>query len=260
MRMLPTWIAGLVVLAILHSLAPAVHADDATELGQAGVAELNRYRTAAGLTPVALNPLSAAPLHAHYLALNKGTDLIAGLRAHTEQVGSPGYTAAGAAVAPLSNIAIGQPGVADTVRTLIDGPLHRHAMLAPGLTTIGVAMEDGNWVLDLSDTSAPPVSQVRVVAYPAPGQQDVPLSFSGHETPNPLTAIPNLDPHASVGYGTTLHFYGCNPTDVQASLAIDDSVVPVYSIAPGTVVSVNVVAVFPALCDRNCTPSQQLPQ
>ena len=200
------------------------------------VSELNRYRVAASLPPVTLDPLSPAPLHAHYLAVNKGSPEVAGLLVHTERPVLPGYTPEGAAVAEKSNIALNTT-VVTAVRGLVDVPLHRHAMLAPGLNRIGVGGEDGQWVIDLSSTVEPPPGQVRVVAFPAPGQMDVPLAFSGDEIPNPLKAIPGVAPDARVGYAITLHLYGCDPTNVEASLTGAAGPVPIHVAQPGTMIS-----------------------
>jgi hypothetical protein len=69
-----------------------------------------------------------------------------------------------------------------------------------------------------------------------PGRAPWPLAFLGHETPDPLTAIPGLDPDAVVGYPISLHFYGCEPHDVQdASLTSGDAPVPIHVVEPGTV-------------------------
>jgi hypothetical protein len=48
----------------------------------AGVAALNRYRAAANVAPVAPDASGAAAKHAHYLALNRGSQATAGLRVH----------------------------------------------------------------------------------------------------------------------------------------------------------------------------------
>jgi hypothetical protein len=209
--------------------------------GTAAVAELNRYRTIAGVEPVGVDAASAAPAHARYLALNRDNPAVAGLRVHTEQPGLPGYTPEGAAVAARSNIDLGSTTVEGAIRGLVDVPLHRHWMLAPALSNVGIGGEGGWWVVDLGAAIGQAWrGQPRVVAYPAPGQRGVPLTFPGRESPNPLTAIPGLAPDALVGYAVSLHFYGCDATNADGGIFAAapggiGAAVPSYLIQPGTV-------------------------
>jgi hypothetical protein len=111
-------------------------------------------------------------------------------------------------------------------------------MLAAELTRLGVGGEGGFWVFDLGADRPAVLETPRVVAFPAAGQRRVPLAFPGHETPNPLTAIPGLDPDAVVGYPVTLHFYGCEPQGMQGvSLTSGNGMVPIHVVEPGTVLS-----------------------
>jgi uncharacterized protein YkwD len=219
-----------------ESTETAATVADADPVVLAGVSALNRYRAAAGLGPVAPDPSSAAPLHAHYLMLNQGSIATAGLRAHTEYEELPGYTPEGAAVAERSNISEGVSKVEAAVQGLVDAPLHRHGLLDPGLGELGVGGEGGFWVFDLGAARPVEPGSPRVVAFPGAGQRRVPLAFPGHETPDPLAAIPGLAPDAVVGYPITLHFYGCEPQGVQeVSLTSGDAPVPIHVVEPGTV-------------------------
>ncbi|MBI4493201.1 MAG: CAP domain-containing protein [Chloroflexi bacterium] len=227
------WAAFLLLLA---AATPAFA--QAEGVGQAAANELNRYRAAAGLDTVVVDAQSAAPLHARYLALNRDSAATSGLLAHTEQAGLPGYSPEGATVAQRSNISEGASTVEEAVRRLVDLPLHRHWMLAPALSALGAGGEGNYWVLDLATALQPWRGQPRVVAFPAPGQLGVGLVFPGHEIPNPLAAIPNLDPNATVGYPLSLHFFGCRPTGAGASLSSASGPVPTYLVPPGTVLEV----------------------
>src|SRR5438552_9133284 len=104
--LLPSVVAALVAAtattlqpatsALAHAplRSPAVLTAPQAADADLAAALLNRYRSVAGLPPVAVGTgNSAAAAHAHYLALNKGNPAIAGLLAHTEQPGLPGYTA-----------------------------------------------------------------------------------------------------------------------------------------------------------------------
>ncbi|HXI15403.1 MAG TPA: CAP domain-containing protein [Chloroflexota bacterium] len=203
--------------------------------GVDGIKELNRHRHAAGVAPVTLSPGGAAQLHAQYLALNKDKPEVAGLRSHEQVAGLPGYTPEGAAAAARSNIAQGQANVEIAITGLVDVPFHRHGMLDPTLGAVGLGGQDGQWVADLSDSKAVRGAPL-VVAYPGPGQTNVPRVFPGGEVPNPLAAIPGLALDATVGYAITLHFYGCMPEGTQASLTVGGQPVPIHLIQPGTVV------------------------
>jgi uncharacterized protein YkwD len=229
--------------ALAPTIVPTGVPQEAESQGAAGVAsdavaELNRFRAAANLPPVTPAAGTAAFLHAHYLALNKGTDATAGLNVHTEQAGLPGYTSEGATVAQHSNISQTKSTVGAAVRGLVDVPLHRHAMLSPALTTVGAGGEDDFWVIDLSSENRVWQGKPAVVPYPAPGQQGVPLAFGGHEIPNPLAAVPGLAQDATVGYPITLDFYACSPQGSQARASLRDGSqdVPIYLIQPGTTV------------------------
>jgi uncharacterized protein YkwD len=231
---------------------------DASE--PAAVEELNHFRAAAKLPPVTADGTGAAALHAHYLALNAGSQATAGLRVHTEEAGLPGYTREGALAATRSNIARSNVASGNdasgtntsgnvasgnnagatmpletAVRGLIDAPLHRHGMLSPWLVRLGIGNEGGFWVVELiSNRRSFSDNQPDVVRYPPDGQTDVPLAFAGHEEPNPLDAIANLAPDAKVGYPISLHFYGCDPRPANAVLSANGDRVPIYLIQPGT--------------------------
>lgn len=226
------WAASAILLPSLGA-APALA--DASP-GQQAVDELNRLRRLAGLGPVTLDLGSAPQLHAHYLVVNKDSPAVAGLNVHTEQAGLPGYTPNGAAVAARSNIAISD-GAESAIRGLVDVPLHRRAMLNPSLTRIGVGTEGRHWVIDVGSTPEQLGGQPKPVTYPGDGQRQLPVIFPGDEVPNPLTAVPGLDPKATVGYPITLDLWGCQPGNPQASLSAAGSSVPIYLIQPGTVVS-----------------------
>ncbi|HEY3116014.1 MAG TPA: CAP domain-containing protein, partial [Chloroflexota bacterium] len=221
---------------MLPVISGVAHADTASSSDSA-VDELSRLRQLAGLSPVSLNPSNAAQLHAHYLTLNEDSPTIAGLNVHTERFGAPGYTSEGAAVAPRTNIAQGPSSADIAVRNLVDVPLHRHGMLAPALTSIGIGGDGDFWVFDLSSSGGRWRGQPRPVIYPADGQRNVPLAFLGNEVPNPLTAVPGLDPSAKVGYPITLDIWGCNPENVEANLSKGSQPVPIYLVEPGTVVT-----------------------
>src|SRR5437016_1192283 len=114
--------------------------------------------TATTLQP-ATSALAHAPLRSPaVLTAPQAADAdLAGLLAHTEQPGLPGYTAAGAAAGMRSNLFFptddgAQASIDEAISGLVDdAPLHRYWMLSPRLKTVDVATEGGWWVIDLGD-------------------------------------------------------------------------------------------------------------
>jgi hypothetical protein len=155
--------------------------------------EINRYRDAAGETPVTNNPSWDAGILAHlnYLQstpLSYRTGQYAS--AHTENPASPYYTAAGAQEGASSDLITGETTLLTPVQA-IDGwwtaPFHAIGMLRPGLTQVALGIGNGGAGLDvisgLEYGQTP--QETTPVLFPGPGITTNLLQYGG-ESPDPL--------------------------------------------------------------------------
>jgi len=176
---------------------------------------VNRYRVLAGLPPVRVDARlhNSAQAHAYYFLFNHASPAVRGLGVHREIKDMPAFTGEtvreralyfGLGSPPLAeDIAHrGQPAAAIT--DWVDSVFHRFAILRPDLQALGYGVAAvGPLPIDVMDFAYDPSGSPgrHMVAYPAPGQVNVPTVFGGNEVPEPLpvTAYP-------VGYPVTLTF------------------------------------------------------
>src|SRR5256886_4448309 len=151
----------------------------------------NQLRYAIGAPTLTADPrvAAAAQNHANYSSAN-------GRGGHFEAAGLPYYTGysardrlitAGWTTSFVSEVATGGAGLAG-VRQLWDAPYHRLGMMHPNATNIGWGHSDLNGrettVGDLVYNFG--FRAVDFVRSPANMQTNIPVSWSGHESPNPL--------------------------------------------------------------------------
>ncbi len=176
---------------------------------------VNRYRVLAGLAPVRVDVRlqNSARAHAYYFLFNHASPTVRGLGVHREFDGGPAFTGETVRERALyfglggqllaEDIAHrGRPG--DAVTDWVDSVFHRFPILRRDLQSLGYGVAAvGPLPIDVMDfaygASVTPGRQM--VAYPAPGQVNVPTVFGGNEVPEPL-------PEAAypVGYPVTLTF------------------------------------------------------
>lgn len=218
---------------------------------------LARHRTASGLPFAVAEEDGGAYAHARYLATNHGRPEVAGLRVHQEDATLPGATDAGGTAAARSHVASGAPTATGAIDGLIDAPLHRHALMDPRLERIGLGhagegtVADPHWwVVDLAARDRPWLGPPVAIAYPGPGQMQVPLRFADGETPDPRSVVAGTaSAIAGMGYPVTLSFFGCRPTATDARLSLvgdalgdgtviatGDADVPLHVLIPGTTI------------------------
>ena len=192
---LPFLLAGL-SLAVAQSPAAATPgtpvANAVNPTAPAWLAEINKYRTAAGLNPVTDNTSWDAGISDHlaYLA-NTPASYFTGayVSDHTENPASPWYTAAGAQAAASSDLYDGAVGF--TAMQFIDGwlaaPFHAVGMLRPNLTQVAFAYNSttGDAGLNVISGLVPSSPATAPVLFPGPGVTTHLMSFGG-ELPNPL--------------------------------------------------------------------------
>src|SRR5712692_8042751 len=154
----------------------------------------NQLRFATGAPTVPADPrlTQAAQNHANYSSAN-------GQGGHFETAGLPYYTgysardrvaAMGWSTTFVSEVATGGSDPLAGVRQLWDAPYHRLGLMHPSASTLGWGFSTiggrGTVIVDLSYCfGLPPVDFVRS---PAHNQTNIPTSWSGNESPNPLPA------------------------------------------------------------------------
>jgi hypothetical protein len=191
-------------LLLIALCAGTAYADKPKDPAERVKLLVDRYRAAAGLPPVTLDPaLSKGCMeHAEYMRLNKDGDAMQGLNAHTQRPELPGATKAGAACAKAADLF---PGVSDlevAVDAWMSGLYHRRPILTPSLERIGVGyskLTDGSYMAALMFVDGKGGAAKWPVAYPADKQRDIPLEF-GNEVPNPVPG------GGRAGYPITIQF------------------------------------------------------
>ena len=117
-----------------------------------------------------------------------------------ERVGTFGY-----AGGCYESISAGVATPTGAVRGLFDAPYHRAPFLQPGVFDMGAGV-DGKFVTLLFGTSA----ASGIVTYPADGQKNVPVTWDGFETPNPLRV--HAGARGPMGYAITLFSFSNDET------------------------------------------------
>lgn len=175
---------------------------------------INRYRRLAGLEPVELDARLSlgCEAHARYLTANRSHPSLRGLGVHAEQSGLPGYTLQGARAAVNSLIAP-RRNLPEAVEAWMATLYHRVPVLRPNLKRIGLG-HDGMWAV-MDAMSGVVGDEEGHVAFPTPGQREVPTLFP-NELPDP---IPAAAPRPA-GYPITVQFpaWGPKVTAVHAEL------------------------------------------
>jgi uncharacterized protein YkwD len=209
------------------------------------LAEANAYRRLMGLPDFALNAAlcAAAQGHSQYAAINEG-------EGHFETAGKSGFRgkspwqraqAWGYSAGASEDIAWGNPE--EAISQLIGGPYHRLPFMEPGAPDFGAGYEpmgtpttgvtlSGKWRRGVTTLNFHGKGGKGIVVYPVPDQTDVPLTFDGGETPNPLRLHTTK---AKSGYIITLAAWGMRETlrFVRADLTqTDGEAVPFWINAP----------------------------
>ena len=190
-----TTVAVLLAVAVM----PAIGWKDQAHASPAWLEALNGIRTQAGLVAVTEDPaLSAADAqHVNWMIANSELS-------HFETPGTPGYTPSGDAAGRRSNICFGCDG-AQAIDAWMTAPFHALGLLAQDLRSVGFATaKDANglgWsALDVQAGRDPAAALSWPRTWPADGTTDLRYNrYSGHESPDPLTACPDYAGLTTVG-------------------------------------------------------------
>lgn len=165
------------------------------------LAEVNRWRTEAGVQPVGENnflDLSTA-YHARYLVKNGPRTPLAFMEyantldaaAHTEDATSPYFTQDGYEAALRGDISWDRNPIADVDGLVVEAPFHRFSILAPWIRVAGYGAY-GKWPMraaTLEMRGSTPVGLAKTVLFPPDGST-VKGIIHYNEWPSPLAACP----------------------------------------------------------------------
>ena len=166
----------------------------------------NIYRKYLGLKELKFNSSlnAAAMAHSNYMAANKTTT-------HDEFSSRPGFTGitpynraaafgyTGGYVA--ENVSSGQRDYKEAIDELFLAPYHRLMWVNPFLKDFGYGSKDKYYTFDLGGKKG---GEDQMIIYPLDKQTDVPISWDGNETPNPLRLHSK---QGTVGYPITLSYF-----------------------------------------------------
>ena len=198
---------------------------------------INALRRHVGQEPVTLDAALSVGCgnHARYLALNLHHPATQGLGGHKEDASLAGATPQGATAGLAADIALGVALPTDAVDGWSATLYHRVPLLDPRLKRIGFgcARSEGyRWitVVDVA-TGKDREPLPGPIAYPADGQDDVPLSFPpGGEIPDPIPE----DKTGRAGFPITITFPVESPLTGATGVVEDErgEVVPCWFSSP----------------------------
>jgi uncharacterized protein YkwD len=169
--------------------APAPPDDLSTPEGRL-VARVNRYRVAAGVPRVSLDPALAKGCreHAEYMKLNRGKVQLASVLAHTQDPSLPGATPDGAACGKAADLFQNVESLETAVDGWMAGIYHRVPLLSPDVERVGVGYTEvspGRYAVALQFVWSEQLPYGPAVIYPADAATDIPIE-SFREDPNPI--------------------------------------------------------------------------
>ncbi len=165
-----------------------------------GLKFLNEVRAKVGVQPVRLNAAltKAAISHAEYYNLNHVDH--PNLSAHSETLGSPGFT--GKSISDRVKVAgwvsgkggsgygevmhYQQKSSIEAIQGWLDTAYHRAIILDSSFEEVGIGLAGGTAVIDAAGSGKKLPIDGGVAVYPYDQQTGVPVGFYGFENPNPL--------------------------------------------------------------------------
>ncbi len=210
---------------------------------------VNTIRQTLGLKPLTINDNLhlAAQAHADYMRVNGFS------RTHYEEAGNPDYFGQAPAYriyyagyhaftndgATGEVMTLGSSNPVGSLKSLIDAPLHRNALLDPVFREIGIAVsatgQYDSTVANLGVLRIDEADLLPIVQYPYSGQVGVPVEWYNNEDPNPLANFP--DAPRTVGYPITISSSASRDNkliDISASLTDDSGHAVDYYLTKGS--------------------------
>jgi uncharacterized protein YkwD len=242
LRALDQQVVGRDPAAELGPIAPQAPPDVANDR-KAALDAVNNLRTSHGLPAVQEDPAlaAAAQAHAYFYLFNASQSQVSGTGIVTEAPALPGATGA-TALDRARHFGYGGPRATElashvltpggSVQNWIDSVFHRLPLLDRATTAVGFGeARVGSIAIAVLDTGAGPAGTGEPVVYPADGQADVPVAFSGAAAPSPLPQ----GAQAPAGYPVTLEVGDAQQLHLGTSrlLGPDGKEVPSYTLAPG---------------------------
>lgn len=175
------------------------------------LAEVNRYRQAAGVAPLTYDPrlAAAAAAQARYLVENPAQVDVNG---HAQTPGGKGFIAEtvggraryftydGGSTEVINFVRRAEDAVSGWMDTLY----HRVPLIQPGMTVMGYGVASGGELTVNAAQLGPNYAASGLVRWPPAGQVGVQPQWDGLETPNPFAIYPQVQ--GPVGYPITLTF------------------------------------------------------
>lgn len=233
-------VAALSILAGTALLPQSARAQNSTLSApssvqtQEALTVLNALRRRLSLPALSLDPrlCAAASGHCAYLSVNHLLD-------HQEEPRFANYIAADPAGRAahfgytgfcFENIRQGGGTMSDAVLEMLNGPYHRAPLLQPGVFAAGISGSERITTLLFGQSA-----DSGVVVYPADGQRDIPTTWNGAESPDPLRVHPEAT-RSACGYPITINAYAADGvllSDVTATLTTAaGATVPIYINTP----------------------------
>jgi hypothetical protein len=203
-------------------------------LSRALLEQANALRASANLPAMTLDPrLSwAANRHSEYQHKNNAFG-------HGQSAGLPGYfgadpqdrvTACGFGDGVYEGVHFGPESARGAMKSLFYAPYHRMAFLQPEPVAFG-----GGGAGEIFTALCAAAKTSAIVTWPAPGQKNVPRSWSGNEIPNPLR-LHGLKAGSTVGTVISFSYFTPESTSIRVESAaiFDESgeVVPFFLNTP----------------------------
>ncbi len=222
---------------------------------KAALDSVNAARKTAGLSPLGEDPAlaKAAQQHAWYTFFNLGDSTLSGLGVHQESSSLPGFIAASPIVRDVNAGYKGNRGSEvinhaftpeAAVEVWVDSVYHRFPLVSNEAQAIGYGeAQIGTLSVSVMDVGLAPAQSGQPVVFPADGQHDVPVAFTGNEVPDPApqgTQYP-------VGYPITLATGSSSNLSIKSAeiTGPDGHAITAFLLEPGRQVDTGEASLLP---------------
>lgn len=207
--------------------------DETRGFTKAMLGKINAYRKLAGLEEVILDDKlsEACDHHALYLAENEEDARDPKFNIHSEDSQRQGYTEEGANYAPRMHIGQAPFDPLSLIESWVSAFHFRFAVLEPTYRKIGIGCAQGPrlWVGIVLPDNPSRVPAKEPAVFPAEGQNNVPLTYDGGESPDPIPESKDRN----AGFPITVQFPRAKKVSaVKATLTLNDKEVDCWLSTP----------------------------